>query len=235
MKFNILELKNFVLDLIFPVFCLNCRMEGGWLCNACIRQVYFKPPTCFVCKKINLPTGRTCKNCRGKTKIYAFLSPLFYDNGPVKDLIHYLKYRRVRSISNVLAGLAVDYINKYKIAFLVEDLVVVPIPLYKSRRAERGFNQAELIAKDMASILKLKINCKLLIKDKKTRFQMELSGVERKNNLVGVFKVVDPEKVKDKNFLLLDDVKTTGATLEEAAKTLKQAGARKVWAVTIAS
>lgn len=238
MKTWAMGIKNFVLDLIFPIFCVGCRQEGGFLCEKCLNSLYFIPPTCLVCRKwspavSDVVAGRTCKSCQSKTAVYAFLSPFAYNDPKIRELIHDFKYRGIRSVDKTLARLLVDYFIKYKIIF-PPNSIVMPLPLHKSRQRERGFNQSELLSRKMSDRLGLTLETKILWKTQKTRQQMELSGEERMQNISGVFAVKNPEKIQNKTVLLVDDVKTTGSTLEEAAKTLKIAGAKRVWAITVA-
>ena len=230
-------LKSIFLDLLFPTFCLGCRKEGFFLCPDCRRKLVWVQPTCFVCHKWvpsagRAPSGRTCASCRKKSHIYAFFSPFLYADPLIRNLIHGLKYDRLRSLAPVLGELLVEYFAKFKIV-LPPGAVLVPIPLHPSRKRSRGFNQSELLVLYLSDRLKLQKETKILWKIRKTKPQTELSAQDRRSNLTDVFTVTDVNLVK-KTILLLDDVKTTGATLEEAAKTLKKAGARQVWAITIA-
>ena len=155
-----------------------------------------------------------------------------YADPLIKNLVHGLKYDSLRSLAPVLGELLVEYFAKFKIV-LPPGAVLVPIPLHHSRKRSRGFNQSELLVLYLSDRLKLQKETKILWKIRKTKPQTELSAQDRRSNLTDVFTVTDVNLVK-KTILLLDDVKTTGATLEEAAKTLKKAGARQVWAITIA-
>ena len=140
--------KKFILDLIFPIFCLGCQEEGQFLCEKCRSKILVIPPTCFFCKKMvpiaegSVP-GRTCLNCRSKTNIYAYLSPFFYE-GLIKNSIHDLKYKRVRDIAGELSGLLADYLVKYKVGFPQEALLI-PIPFIFRARRGAGLNKPGLI------------------------------------------------------------------------------------------
>ena len=196
------------------------------------------PPSCIVCKKLKparplVTAGRTCKLCREKSHIFAFFSPYLYENETVRGLIHQLKYQRVREISAVLAGLLLRSMGYFSFR-LPAEAIAVPIPLYPSRERVRGFNQSRLIAEALCPALGIAHRPDILLKTKKTTPQMELSGEERRKNLAGVFAAAPNQSVRDKNIILIDDVKTTGATLEEAARALKAAGAKRIWAITLA-
>ncbi len=234
-------IKNWVLDLLFPPYCLGCGNEGNLLCSSCKGSLATIPPSCFVCKKwvpetLRVNPGRTCELCQSSTSVYAFLSPFAFDQEVVRELVHALKYRRIRNIGALLGELLVEYCRTFKVVF-PEDLMVVPLPLHKSRKRIRGFNQAELISAGFISAANLpdvRLRPKLLIRAKNTVPQVELSGEKRRQNIVGAFAVSDPNAVKGKQILLLDDVKTTGATLEEAARVLKEAGAKRIYVMTVA-
>ena len=112
--------------------------------------------------------------------------------------------------------------------------LIVPIPLYKARERVRGFNQARLIAHALGTRMGIPVRADILLKTKKTAPQMALRREERLTNLVGAFAVSDTESVRNRTIILMDDIKTTGTTLEEAAKVLKAAGAKRIWAITVA-
>lgn len=231
---TLLKLKNAILNLLFPIFCLGCRKEGAWLCAGCRNSLKYYPPTCFFCHKLSWPMGRTCKPCRHHTKIYAFISPFSYGDTIAKELIHSLKYNLIRGLAETLADLLENYLQRYKIC-LPKDALLIPIPLHPNRQRERGFNQAELVAKYLSNRLGLELAENVLKKNKSTKPQIELRAGERRKNLTGVFAVTSPDLIKNKTIILLDDVKTTGTTLEETAFVLKSAGAKMVWAITVAN
>lgn len=233
--------KNIILDLLFPNCCMACGQDGAYLCERCSQLLVMRPPVCVVCAKMvpageRTPAGRTCVHCQSKSSVYAFFSPFLFEEKIVRDLVYALKYKRARAIGEFLGTRLADYIRRYGI-LLPKGALVVPIPLHKSRERTRGFNQSELIAlgfiekagKDM-----LRLESKLLKRAKKTKPQTELSGTDREFNMQEAFQVEDTERVRGKIILLLDDVKTTGATLEEAARTLRAAGAKQIWAITVA-
>lgn len=232
------SLKRHFLDLLFPSHCAGCDGEGAVLCAACEAGLSFIPPSCFVCKKLvpahrTVPAGRTCKPCRKKSRLYGFVSPFSYDAGPIKNLLHDLKYRRVRSNAEILAALLYRAIA-YHGVLLSRDALIIPIPLHPSRERTRGFNQSFLIARSFGEKIGIPVRNDILQKIKRTKAQIALAREERLKNMDGVFAVSDTSAIKDKTIILLDDVKTTGATLEEAARVLRAAGAKRIWALTIA-
>jgi len=148
-------------------------------------------------------------------------------------MIHDLKYRRVRAHAPALAELLRSYLSYCRIA-IPSGALLIPIPLHKKRERTRGFNQSLLIATALGEKLGMEVRGDILRKTKKTTPQMELSREERLKNMDGVFAVSDTSIVRNRTILLLDDVKTTGATLENAARVLRSAGAKRVWALTVA-
>lgn len=230
--------KTYALDLLFPPFCAGCGSEGTLLCPACDAGLRFIPPSCFVCKKLvpargTIAAGRTCAACREKSRIHAFISPFSYDTPAIRDLLHGLKYHRRGDHAAILAGLLHRAIAYHGVV-LSRAAVFIPIPLSPARERVRGFNQSALIAEVLGSAIGIPVQSDILKKIKKTKPQMSLSREERLTNLAGAYAVSDRAAVRGKNIILLDDVKTTGATLKEAAKVLKQAGAKKIWAITVA-
>lgn len=229
---------SFFWDLIFPACCAGCGREEGFLCVSCKQKLFFIPPQCFVCKKLSpgakrITPGRTCVPCRKKSFIYAFFSPFSYDNKSIRDLIHSFKYKGVSSVASIFSEIIFSYLNFYGIA-LPREIVAMPIPLSRIRERIRGFNQAGLIAKHFSEQKGISFTATALKKVKNTKPQVELSSQERRKSVIGSFAVSREAGVGGKDILLIDDVKTTGSTLEEAARTLKAAGARRVYALTIA-
>lgn len=232
------RLKSAFLDFLFPVFCLGCKKEGVFLCWGCKNKLVWIQPVCFGCNKwvqpsVRVMAGRTCLPCRKKSAIYAFLSPFLYSDPLVRNLIHGLKYDHLRSLTDLLGGLLVEYIAKFKISF-PKNTLLIPVPLHSSRFRNRGFNQAEQIVLYLSDRLKIEFDVKVLQKIRKTKAQVELSAEDRRLNLKGAFAVSDPNRVKNKTILLVDDVKTTGSTLKETARVLKAAGVRRILVLTVA-
>lgn len=158
------------------------------------------------------------------------ITAAIYDKGPLKEMIHHLKYTGYKSFAEDLGHLIFLRLNK-KIP--PGKILVVPVPLHPKKESERGFNQAELIAEYFSKKLKLSGAC-VLVRTKETETQVKLDRNERLKNLKGAFACRDKKTVKGKTILLVDDVTTTGATLNECAKVLLESGARSVWGVVAA-
>lgn len=179
------------------------------------------------------PAGHTCDRCVKKTPIRVFLSPFSYRHPLVQRVLHEFKYRRIRSLSPRMAELLVSYLSYYNIP-LSEQMLIMPIPLHPRKERVRGFNQATLIARDLAKHLSLAIDTQTLIRTAYNIPQTTLHAQQRRVNVQNIFSLHGNNNLRGKTILLLDDVKTTGATLEQAARVLKQAGAKEVWAITFA-
>jgi ComF family protein len=211
--------KEFLLDLIFPKFCLGCKKEGSFLCEDCFST---------------LEISTSHQKFKGKNLADLYF-PVNYENFLVKKLIQNFKYPPlIKELKKELAFLIISHFLLLDKKPDFSDFILVPIPLSKKKLKRRGFNQAEEIAKELAEFLKIPLISDCLIKTKETKDQVELSEKERKENVKGAFFIKNKEKIVGKNVLLVDDVFTTGATIEEAARVLKEAGAKKIVGIVIA-
>lgn len=212
-----------LLEFLAPDCCIVCNAEGLCLCDKCASQTLItKKPSCVLCNALT-PYGQLCKSCRSGTRLSGASISYRYE-GVTKELIKRLKYHRQRSIARFFGS---RLISPGHATF---DLVSFVPSDGKARRA-RGYNQAELLAKQFAKMNNLPLQATLL--RKKHARQVDLSRRQRLEMIQGNF-VSYGNSVAGKNILLVDDVITTGATLRECAKTLKAAGATKVWGVAVA-
>lgn len=225
--------KSFLFDLLFPLYCFGCGKEGAVVCDACLPVLRVVPPQCFVCGKLApSPVGRTCLSCRKKSPLDSFFSPFLYQQEIVRVMIHAFKYEGMKSLAPFFADSLFSYLQKY--GAFPKDALLIPVPMWPKRRRARGFNQSELIASYLGKLTGNTVHMGILKKIKDTVPQASLAAEERRRNLKGTFEVAAGGKIKRKMIMLIDDVKTTGATLEEAARVLKKAGAKTIGAVTIA-
>jgi len=228
----LIQFKDFLLDIFFPRKCVGCGSEGACLCYECAGKIEkIQTPTCPECGRIN-KFGEFCKNCKKRLDLSldGLIVAAIYDKGPTKEMIHELKYGGLTELAPMLGELIVERISNH---LPPGHLVVVPVPLHKKREGKRGFNQSELIARYLSEPLGFSGSL-ALERVKNTDPQVSLSGEKRRKNLIGAFRVVDPEMVLDSTILLIDDVATTLSTLNECAKVLKGAGAKKVWGAVVA-
>lgn len=223
---------KFILDLLFPIECIGCGKDDVWLCGECLGGIkLLAEQYCPVCKT-RLTNGSVCEKCLSQSFLDGAIVSVFYDNELIDKAIHYLKYKGIKGLAKPLGMLLAKALNRAD--FWQTDWILVSVPLHKKRERFRGFNQAELITDEVAKILKLEVYENNLYRSKHTHSQMKLKREERLNNVVGAFGVKDSEFFRGKKVILIDDVMTSGATLQECAKELKSAGAALVWAAVVA-
>ncbi|PIW40007.1 MAG: amidophosphoribosyltransferase [Chloroflexi bacterium CG_4_10_14_0_8_um_filter_46_9] len=187
------------------------------------------PPLCPKCGKPQV-NGVVCATCRQRqTKIDGIRSPFRFE-GTMRQAIHQLKYRNLKAISSSLAVLLADYL-------LLNPLpgeVLVPVPLHPRRLRERGYNQSVLLAKELSRLINLPVITDCLIRVKEAKPQVRTTTVkERRENVTGAF-ICHGDKINGKQIILVDDVCTSGATLEACTTALKNNGAVSIWGLTIA-
>lgn len=222
---------NFFLDCLFPKNCVGCQKEGKWICDKCYSKIVFiKQATCPNCNKLT-KDGKFCINCRKKTNLTGLITAAYYEDGPLKEAIHTFKYGGVFDLSKDLGKIMRKTISDQRFA---KNTILIPVPLHKKRRSQRGYNQAELLTKQIANSQWLIVNNKLIRHKHQKKSQAELSGKARRQNLIDCFSWVGGSEVTNKIVVLIDDVYTTGATLEECAKVLKKAKAKEVWGLVLA-
>lgn len=217
-------IKHF-LNFLFPSACITCQREGDFLCADCNRTLVFKPI------KSGYQNNRTdFKHLDGV--IYA----LDYAKNPhIQAAIKQFKYKFTRELAEDFASHLSRKLDELHMT-RGQQLSLIPIPLHKNRRRERGFNQAEVLAKALQNLRDDIQLTPLLRRVRKTKQQARLSKEERHQNLKGAFELdLATEKLDPNSIIfLVDDVCTTGATLEAAAKTLKESGFQKVYGLVIA-
>jgi ComF family protein len=228
---NYQKAKEFILDLLFPKRCVGCGEEGQWLCKQCQKEIILvASPCCPRCNRLT-SKGQFCSTCRPHTFLTGVLVAAWYDQGPLKEVIHSYKYDYIGDLHKLLSPLLVSCLLKNP---MPQNSLIIPVPLHRRREARRGFNQSELLARDISLALGLQSSRQVLIRKKDTIPQIELSGDKRKKNVQGVFQCINPEIVQGRTIIIVDDVATTCATLEECAKVLRGAGARQVWGLVVA-
>jgi ComF family protein len=217
------------LDWLFPPICLGCGEEGVFICPDCFSKIYLIPQdVCSYCGSYTSKSGR-CANCFGKVLPYeAYRGFAFYD-GVIRKGIHHLKYQNDLTIGRYLAKILKTVYDR---AGWVVDLIV-PIPIGEKKMEERGYNQAERLARPLSDLLNLPMIPEALIRINEISSQVGLNQTERRENVRQAF-VAKANLVRGKCVLLVDDVFTSGATMEAASTELKQAGASKVFCLTVA-
>lgn len=238
----LIKAKEIVLDILFPPICLNCRKtltnkkeDCCWkekiVCNQCLDSV--KINTSFFCPicRARLPENK--KICHYNAR-YFLAAAGNYDDPTLQNLIHYFKYKHFQKLASVLANLMISHLNILNSKFYILNSIIIPIPLHPNRKRQRGFNQAQLLAETIACHFKLPlINELKRIKDNKPQAKTK-NFEERERNILNCFEIKNPEMIQGKNIILIDDVFTSGATINEAAKILKENGAKKIIALVLA-
>jgi ComF family protein len=227
-----------VINLFFPVFCHGCGVliesqENGLICNHCYNKLEFiKKPCCPVCGLMFMKSGggsHLCGECRSKPPFFSRAQSLVRYSDTVGKLVHTLKFKGDLSVLTTFTKWADDFSRDTK----NQPDYIVPVPLHTARIRERGFNQSSLLAKQFFRAEKHKIK-HLLERNINTTPQTKLGGEERRKNLLNCFRLAAGYNVKDKVIYIVDDVYTTGTTVNECAKVLIKAGARRVEVFTLA-
>ncbi len=224
------KLKGGVLDFVFPRFCVGCGREGSFLCLSCQHRLQrIMPPLCPKCGRPQ-PSGIVCSSCVGwQAEIDGIRSPFRFED-TVRKAVHQLKYRNIRVLAVPLAKLLSDYLA----ASPVLGEVLVPVPLHRKRLRERGYNQSSLLAIELGKLSGLPVVDDCLVRQRHVSPQARTANVEeRRRNVAGAF-ICRDNRLRDKQVLLIDDVSTSGATLDACAAALKAAGAASVWGLTLA-
>lgn len=218
---------NTILDIVFPPKCISCGNTGHDLCIKCLSE-----------------------SPEAERETAKWIFPLYdYRHPPIKKALWFFKYEGKKRLASIFAeiiyGKILEELSDLSAMENFNNAILIPIPLSPKRYRERGYNQAELICRELIKINDLRhgVNVKLennvLIKPKETEHQARIENrTERLKNIRGSFAVKNAKenrsKIKGRNIILIDDITTTGATLNEARKILKRAGARKIIAFTVA-
>ncbi len=212
-----IKLLEKLLNLIYIQPCYFCRStkEDKILCSKCYKKIHFMPESVF--KVIN--------GCN----VYACC---LYD-GIIKSLIRDLKYHKKKKLAKLQAQLMYEYWQELHKS---SDFIIVPVPIHKNRLKERKYNHMDLIAEEFSLLTNYKINKNLILRIKDTQKQFNLKKAERIKNIKGAF-VVNEEEILEKSqkILIIDDITSTGITLEEVIKPLKKAGYKNITALTLAT
>jgi len=231
-KQYIYSAQHFLIDSYFPPHCICCNSENvshfHFICSKCLESIRdVKTTTCPECGKIT-DYGSYCDLCRKKAGEMKGIIYVGKHDGSLKELVHWFKYNGMLNIADLLVDLLETKFINYKFN---DSTCVVPVPMNWRKKFARGFNQSEILAKKLSKRLKIKYILALK-KIKYTKAQMSLKKSDRQKNILGVFKIINgrriPDQILDKTVFLVDDVMTTGSTLNECAKLLKENGAKKV-------
>lgn len=218
-----------LLDFILPPRCGGCHRPGTWLCESCRRRIRrLQEPLCRRCGA-ELESSRATCSCKGRLRALTRLRSAAAYEGPLESAVHRFKYRGWRRLADPLAHLLAERI-------VIEGLAssfVVAVPLHRDRHRQRGFNQSELLAAELKRKLALRAPSGRLVRIRPTVPQVGNDRLRRWQNVQGAFEWQGPP-LKGRSILVVDDVATTGATLEACATALRAAGSGPVFGVTVA-
>jgi ComF family protein len=234
-----------IFTTFFPSDCRLCgvpltNISRLPVCRICrLEMTPISVATCEICgeglgalkSEFSLKTCPACESARPD-----FIQATAYGayDGKLRELIHLLKYEGVEPAAAVLGRMLAEAIDKIKLA---EAVLVIPVPLHRSKRSQRRFNQAELIARTALKgneFHNVQLETDLLERTRATVSQIGLTRSQRAENIRGAFRVKHLNRIKGRQVLLVDDVLTTGTTANECARVLRKAGAERVWVATVA-
>ena len=229
-------------EVIFPPQCLGCAeilhpFTGQMFCSVCHDKIkYVNGSICSICGisfSDSPAESHLCGDCLEKRPYFSCARGVFSYESIILNAIHQFKYKSNISIGEMLASFMADF--SFPDIDFADYSLMIPVPLHIKRLRERGFNQSLILARAIGEKQQIPVNFSLLKRHKFTLTQTGSNKKERKQNIKDAFEVSDQKKISGKNIILVDDVYTTGATINECAKTLiKAGGARKISVLTLA-
>jgi len=245
--------KRAAATLFFTLFPADCRICGSPLirvsrlpiCQTCL--IALRPlqgSYCSVCgEALHIPGSigtaeSRCLLCQRADPPFERAVAYGSYDAELRDLIHVFKFQQVRTAAEVLGRMLAETMAQLEKAMPVGTIAVVPVPLHKRKQAQRGFNQAEMIAraalKQLSRPKRFDLCAGVLLRRRETGSQIGLTCHQRRENLRGAFAVSEPARILNRDILLVDDVLTTGTTASECARVLLRSGAARVWVATVA-
>jgi ComF family protein len=223
------KLKKDILDTIFPPRCLNCGLLGRFICSDCRAKIIkIKKSNCPFCRKESFG-GEVCVTCKRKYHLSGVVAYGHFRDPIWKEIIHRYKYSGISAAGTELAELLAVTVMDNGPSFDV----IVSVPVSRKRLNERGYNQAEVLAVELGHLVQ-KPTLGVLKKKIHTASQVGLKRKDRLDNLKGAFETNNGVVIKGQRVLLIDDVFTTGATMDECARVLRKSGAQQVWGAVLA-
>ena len=222
-----------ILSLLYPAKCAGCGVAGpSYYCEQCqTTLVRISFPICQTC---GYPLGAPLQSCH-QCKIHplrhlnTIRSLAFFEDTSLRPAIHQFKYQNLRAVADDFALL----LQECYVTHQLETDVIIPVPLHKSRLRERGYNQSALLAQSLSKLIDLPVNTKSIIRRRNTKSQVSVKAAERQNNVAGAFHCVS-DSLSQQSILLVDDVCTTGATLNACAQALRQINVPVIHGLTLA-
>ncbi len=245
-------ISRFVVDLVFPMSCLGCGREGAWLCGSCWQKIAINGRQhCAACHRPNR-LGNYCGRCSPDYSLKGILIAADYADPLVSGLIKHFKFRLVADLGRICGQLLVACLERFPHVIYaaneasneqriigiaanrtIQSPLLIPVPLHPRRERFRGFNQAEILARSIAGHWPLAVNHLDLRRKVFTRPQSKLRRKARIHNISGCFEWRGKD-LHGRPILLIDDVVTSGATLNECGRVLKAHGAGEIWGIAVA-
>lgn len=230
-----LKIKEHILQLLFPGRCPVCdeivRPYGEKICADCVRKLkLLTPPWCMKCGKKLYDESDLCTDCRRKRHLFVRGRAL-YEYGSVSTSIYRMKYGKRQEYASYFGEEIACYLGDF--IRRVQPDGLIPVPLHRKRQNKRGYNQAELLAKAIGRQLEIPVYSKLLLRVKNTAPLKKQNPQERQNNLKKAF-IIRQNDVKLDTIILVDDIYTTGSTVDEATNVLKEHGVKDIYVITLA-
>lgn len=241
MKQLLSEVSRAALNLVYPIYCQGCRRKlpydnNRYLCQECLKQIRLnRPPFCIRCGRSlsgSIGIKALCPDCLNKGRYFEMAWQCCKYDGLIKELIHKFKYERKLFLREVLIEILDNFARTYIDYKEIE--AIIPVPMHRANMNNRGFNQAAVLSEGLSRKLGVEFWGSCLFKIRRTKQQVNLNKVARLNNIKGAFRVKKDADLKGKSLLLVDDVFTTGATVDQCSKVLTVAGAKAVWVLTLA-
>jgi ComF family protein len=222
-----------IIDFLYPIACLGCGQVGRYICKSCIGKQSLVDPCCLYCEKPAID-GMTHVKCMRSLRLDGVTTIWVY-KGSIKKSLKQSKYRFAKEILNDLADCASFYL-KNEVTALPKNAICVSVPIHPARYRWRGFNQVDILAKRISGVFGWQYVPNLMIRNKSTKPQSDLSKKERKRNVKGAFSLGDGagKLIKEEKIVVFDDIATSGSTLSEVGKVLKRNGSGVVWGLTLA-
>jgi len=224
------KLYRYVLDIFVPPCCVVCNKVETWLCDDCLQEIQLFDAA--ICPRCGRPKsdGQLCHMCQKSPLRVSPIRSAFLFEGHIRDAIHALKYRGAKEIARTLSvRMATAWHN-----YAMESDGIIPVPLHPNREMKRGYNQAVVIARALTREVHIPVIEGALVRKRNTASQTKLNQQERRKNVDDAFSCVDTTHIIGKRITLVDDVATTGATLDACAAALLASGAVSINAFTLA-
>ncbi|MCM8786650.1 MAG: double zinc ribbon domain-containing protein [Candidatus Omnitrophica bacterium] len=229
-------IKNYlqgIIDIFFPKLCFYCQNQSAdYLCQNCYEKIEFLyPPLCRLCSlPIDNNKSGLCKNCIGAHRSYNRIISVTFYKEPLKELIFLFKYKYYEYLGDFLSSIMINHLVKIGIDLKMYDFITA-VPTHRIKLKEREYNQTEVLAKFLSNYFQIPFKNDIIYQIKNKISQTTLDSKERQESVKNSFTAT--KNLKEKKIVLVDDIFTTGATLEECSRLLKMQGAQMILGITL--